>query len=116
MDLFAGLALAGAHAWADLPRLRRTSTVDREQARSGRGPQKVRQLVQLHAAEPSARQELVRVWSAEYCRRLDRTGLSGIPKIGIRTADSPTSRENRFCEAGGEGPAKARLGNRCSIP
>jgi len=32
--------------------------------------------------------ELVRVWSAEGCKRLDFAGLNGTPEIDIKTANS----------------------------
>ena len=82
----------------------------------GSSPQKVRRLVRLRAVEPSARAELVRVWSAERCKRLDFTGLSGTPKITITTADSRAEQRKSAVQGGGEATAEARLGNRCSIP
>jgi hypothetical protein len=65
------------------------------------GPQKVRRLVRLRAAEPSAWAELVRVWSAERCKRLDFTGLSGTPKIIIRAPDSRADQGKSALQSGG---------------
>jgi hypothetical protein len=62
------------------------------------------------------RTELVRVWSAERCKRLDFTGLSGTPKIIIAAPDSRADQGKSALQSGGEVTAKARLGNRCSIP
>lgn len=53
--------------------------------------------------------ELVCVWSAERCKRLDFAGLSGTPKIDIKAANSRSEQWKRAVKGGREGRAKGLL-------